>query len=54
MTEEKIVEKHEHTRTETDEGTTETHRETVVEEGSRKTREPETIIERETTIEKTD
>ena len=31
MAEEKIVEKHEHTKTETDEGTTETRRETTVE-----------------------
>lgn len=52
MADEKVVEKHEHVKTETDEGTSETHRhETVVEEGRG---EPEVIIERETTIEETD
>ncbi len=53
MAEERIVEKHEHTRTETDEGTTVTRREKVVEEESG-TRGHETVIERETTIEKND
>ncbi|MGA9994433.1 MAG: hypothetical protein WBP93_03410 [Pyrinomonadaceae bacterium] len=52
MSEEKVVEKHEHVKTETEEGTTESHRhETVVEHDKG---EPEVIIEKETTIEQTE
>ena len=51
MAEEK-VEKHEYTKTETDEGTSETHRDTVVEHD--KTGRPETVIEKEKTVEKKD
>ncbi|HEX8073155.1 MAG TPA: hypothetical protein VF546_24630 [Pyrinomonadaceae bacterium] len=53
MAEEKVIrEEHEHTRTETDEGTSETHRDTVVEHDE--AGKPEVIVERETTIEKED
>ena len=52
MAEEKVVEEHEHTKTETDEGTSETHRDTVIEHD--KAGEPETIIEKERTVEKRD
>ena len=52
MAEEKVVETHEHTRTETEDGTSETHRDTVVEHD--KAGKPETIIEKERTVEKED
>ena len=51
MAEEKEVETHERTKTETDEGTTETHRDTTTrDEGDGKTE----VVEKERTVEKSD
>jgi hypothetical protein len=52
MAEEKRVEEHEYTKTETDKGTSESHRDTVVEHD--KAGKPDTVVEKETTIEKKD
>jgi hypothetical protein len=52
MAEEKVVEEHEYKRTETDEGTSESHRDTVIERD--RAGEPEVVTERERTVEKRD
>lgn len=52
MAEEKIVEKHEHTKTETDEGSSETRRDTVVERDT--AGDSETVTKKERTVEKSD
>jgi hypothetical protein len=51
MAEEKEVEVHEHTKTETDEGTTETHRETTAHDKEDGRTE---VVEKERTVEKRD
>jgi len=53
MTEERI-EEHEHTTTETDEGTSETHTDRVVEKGTEEKKPEITSVTEETTIEETD
>jgi hypothetical protein len=53
MTEERI-EEHKHTVTETDEGTTETHTERVVEQDKGAGRPEDTTIEKETVIDEDD
>jgi hypothetical protein len=52
MAEEKVVEEHEYKRTETDESTSESHRDTVTERDA--TGKPEVIVEHERTVEKRD
>ena len=52
MAEEKVVEKHEHTRTETDEGASESRRDTVVERD--RGGDSETVTKKERTVEEHD
>jgi hypothetical protein len=52
MAEEKVVEEHEYKRTETDEGTSESQRDTVTERDA--TGKPEVTVERERSVEKSD
>ena len=52
MAEEKEVEQHERTKTETDEGTSETHRDTVVERDKGEGKSE--VVEKEKTVEKRD
>ena len=49
MGDEKVVEEHEYTRTETEDGTSESHRDTVVEHD--KGGKQEVVVEKEKTVE---
>lgn len=52
MADEKVVEQHEYTKTETDEGTSESHRDTTTKRDE--AGKAETVVERERTVEKRD